>query len=84
MAVFKIFPIKDASLYSEFTNMNTGMDEILEISSFSKGTTKYVNRSLITFDNTEVSNVLNNHVSSSDRAATDFSASLRLMLASAN
>lgn len=84
MAVFKIFPIKDASLYSEYTNMNTGMDEILEISSFSKGIDKYVNRALITFDSAEVSNVLNNHVSSSDRAATDFSASLRLMLASAN
>ena len=84
MAVFKIFPIKDASIYSEYANMNTGRDEILEISSYSKGTDDYVNRTLIKFDTVEVSNVLNNYVSSSDRAATDFSASLRLLLASAN
>jgi len=30
MAVYKIFPEKDASIYSLFPNMNTGMDEIIE------------------------------------------------------
>jgi len=30
MAVFKIFPEKDATLYSLFPNMNTGLDEIVE------------------------------------------------------
>ncbi len=30
MAVYKIFPEKDATLYSLFPNMNTGLDEIIE------------------------------------------------------
>jgi hypothetical protein len=30
MAVYKIFPEKDATMYSLFPNMNTGMDEIIE------------------------------------------------------
>ena len=30
MAVYKIFPSKDATLYSLFPNMNTGLDEIVE------------------------------------------------------
>jgi len=30
MAVYKIFPEKDATIYSLFPNMNTGMDEIVE------------------------------------------------------
>ena len=84
MAVFKIFPEKDATLYSEYGNMNAGRDEILEVSSYYKGDIKYVNRSVLAFDSVEVANILETYVSSSDRAVTDFSASLRLMLASAN
>jgi LysM repeat protein len=30
MAVYKIFPSKDATLYSMFPQMNTGLDEIIE------------------------------------------------------
>ena len=84
MAVFKIFPEKDATLYSEYSNMNTGRDEILEIASYYKGSDRYVNRSVIAFNTAEVNSVINTYVSSSNRAATEFSASLRLMLASAN
>lgn len=84
MAVFKIFPEKDATVYSEYSNMNTGRDEILEIASYYKGSARYVNRSVIAFDTAEVNSVINTYISSSNRAATDFSASLRLMLASAN
>jgi len=32
MAVFKIFPTADTTLYSRFPNQNTGLDEILEVS----------------------------------------------------
>ena len=84
MAVFKIFPEKDATLYSEYSNMNTGRDEILEIASYYKGSARYVNRSVIAFNTAEVTSAINTYVSSSNRAATEFSASLRLMLASAN
>lgn len=84
MAVYKIFPEKDATIYSENSDMNTGFDEILEIASYYKGNISYVNRSLIQFSNSEVAEVLENFVSSSTRPVTDFSASLRLFLASAN
>jgi len=84
MAVFKIFPEKTATLYSQYPDMNTGRDEILEISSYSVGETSYVNRALIQFDLSEITDVLETYVTSSNRAATDFSASLRLYLASAN
>ena len=30
MAVYKIFPTQDATLYSLFPSMNTGLDEIIE------------------------------------------------------
>jgi hypothetical protein len=32
MAVYKIFPEKDATLYSEYPVMNSGIDEIIEAS----------------------------------------------------
>ena len=31
MAIYKIFPSKDATLYSEYPYMNTGLDEMIEI-----------------------------------------------------
>lgn len=33
MSVYKIFPSADATIYSRFPNQNTGLDEILEVSS---------------------------------------------------
>jgi hypothetical protein len=32
MAVYKIFPEKSATIYSYYPTLNTGIDEILEIS----------------------------------------------------
>ena len=84
MAVYKIFPEKNTTLYSQYPDMNTGRDEILEIASFYIDDTSYVNRPLLQFNSTEVTEVLETYVSSSTRAATDFSSSLRLFLASAN
>lgn len=84
MAVYKIFPEKTATLYSEFPNMNTGRDEILELSSYYKGADSYVNRALIQFNSEELAEVLQNYVAPTAGTATAFSASLRLYLASAN
>ena len=40
MAVYKLFPFKDATLYSFYPNMNTGIDPITEVSNIiSIGTT---------------------------------------------
>jgi len=67
MAVYKIFPSKDASIYSQYPNKNTGLDEILDVS------TKAINlsgdpqatRFLIQFSNDEISNIINNKISGS-------------------
>jgi hypothetical protein len=32
MAIYKLFPTADATLYSGYVNANTGLDEILEAS----------------------------------------------------
>ena len=84
MAVYRIFPEKTATLYSEYVDMNTGRDEILEISSYYKGDISYVNRPLIAFDSTEVNTVLDNYVATDTGNAESFSASLKLYLANAN
>ena len=84
MAVYRIFPEKTATLYSQYPDMNTGRDEILELASYYIGETSHVNRSLIAFDQTEINTVLDTYVTTDTGAATNFSASLKLYLASAN
>ena len=60
MAVYKIFPFKDTSLYSLYPNMNTGIDPINQVSNlnFALLTSATVARTLIEFDSTEIINVL--------------------------
>ena len=53
MAVYKIFPSKDTTLYSLFPNMNTGIDPIMEATqtSFTPGTPNpQSSRFLVAFD----------------------------------
>ena len=47
MAVYQIFPKKDATLYSEYPQLNSGLDEILELT---KTSTSDPARILISFD----------------------------------
>lgn len=60
MAVYKIFASKDATIYSEYPTMNTGMDAILDlgkgVSTFTTGSS--VARTLIQFDNQEIQEVI--------------------------
>jgi hypothetical protein len=71
MAVYKIFPSKDTTLYSLYPTKNTGLDSILEIYNRTSYTDPLfisaaeVARSLIAFDTTEIVDVLENKVSSS-------------------
>jgi len=67
MAVYKIFPYKDASLYSMFPTMNTGIDPILQVSNlnFALNTAPTVARSLVAFDSSEMQDVINNKVTGS-------------------
>ena len=87
MAIYKLFPDKDATIVSNFPAQNQGRDEILEIGTFN-GTSSFdasamgvlpaYKRSLIKFNSSEISNILSNKVGSND-----FSASLKLFLAHA-
>jgi hypothetical protein len=65
MAVYKIFPEKDATLYTESGSMNTGLDQILEASTYMKLGDPYVSRYLIKFSTTEINDVFANKISSS-------------------
>jgi hypothetical protein len=82
MAVYKIFAEKDATLYSNYPNENTGLDEILEIGNTLGGDTGdayQVMRPLIKFSTSDIQEVLDNKVSGSA-----FTASLKLYLAEAD
>jgi hypothetical protein len=59
MAIYKIFPEKSATLYSFYPTLNTGLDEILEISTLkSINSTDEVSRTLIKFSTTQISESL--------------------------
>jgi hypothetical protein len=62
MAVYKIFPEKDATMYSLFPNMNTGMDEIIEATETSfaySDPNPQTSRFLIKFNNGDITQSLN-------------------------
>ena len=80
MAVYKIFPEKDASIYSYFPSKNAGLDEILDISLYySILSTAEVSRALLSFPNTQISDLLTNKIVSSN-----YKAYLKLYLANAS
>jgi hypothetical protein len=68
MAVYKLFPTQDTTLYSLYPEMNTGLDEILE-ASLEVGTigtpAPQASRFLIQFSSDEIADVINNKISSS-------------------
>lgn len=69
MAVYKLFPIKDATIYSGYPAMNTGLDPLLEINSefpITLTPTPRVARSLIQFDQAEIDSVFDTKISSSN------------------
>ena len=73
MAVYKIFPEKDATLYSAYPTQNTGLDEIIEASTTFIPDAANVSRFLIKFSTTEITNTINNIISGS---VTDSTGSL--------
>lgn len=80
MAVYKIFPEKDATIYSLFPAMNTGLDEILEVGNLnlSTNTNPQVSRTLIKFSQDEINNTFTGLVKNSN-----WTANLRLFIATA-
>jgi hypothetical protein len=79
MAIYKIFPDKDASIYSLNPLTNTGLDEILDLSIYNSITdTGEVSRILISFTNSEIQDILTNKIGSAR-----YKAYLKLFLANA-
>ena len=66
MAVYKIFPYKDSTLYSYYPFMNTGMDPILEISNINKSTNPQVARYLVEFVQSEIEEVIDQKIKNSE------------------
>ena len=80
MAIYKIFPEKNATIYSFYPTLNTGNDEILELSTFeSINGTNEVSRILVKFPSSEINSVIANRVSGSA-----FDTYLKLSLANAS
>lgn len=73
MSVFKIFPNKDATIYSDSPDLNTGIDEILEL----RSTQDSISRILLQFSSDDITS-LNQLVSGSD-----YDVYLKLQLANA-
>ena len=66
MAIYKLFPTKDATIYSRYPNKNTGLDEILDISTslnLDIDPGPQVNRALIQFASSEITDIINNKIS---------------------
>lgn len=72
MAVYKIFPTQDATLYSMFPSMNTGLDEIIEstqtqIATENNGNPQ-VSRFLVQFASDEIDSILEDKIGISSSA----------------
>ena len=85
MAVYKIFPTQDATIYSAYPNMNTGLDEIIEASTNFitgalqlQGDLPQTSRFLVQFANSDIA-----YVSQSLIGNKEWTANLRLFVANA-
>ena len=66
MAVYKIFPIQDTTLYSAYPSMNTGLDAMCEVfNAIDIGGNAGVARYLTQFDNQEIIDIIDNKINGS-------------------
>jgi hypothetical protein len=80
MAVYKIFPEKSATLYSYHPTLNSGIDEILEISTYlAIDGTYQISRPIIQFPQSEINDIISNKVN-----GANYDAYLKLSLANAS
>ena len=80
MAVYKLFPLQDATIYSFYPLMNTGIDPIIEVGNLNVNINPVpqVFRYLIEFDQSEIISVVDDIVGSAN-----FSSSLKCFVANA-
>jgi hypothetical protein len=68
MAIYKIFPTQDTTLYSMYPNMNTGLDPILEASlevGIPPNPAPQTSRFLVQFSTDEIIDIIDNKISGS-------------------
>ena len=80
MAVYKLFPSQDSTIYSFYPTMNTGIDSILEVGNLNinYNPVPQVSRYLTKFDQSEIEDIIDNKV-----GEADFSSSLKNYIATA-
>ena len=80
MAVYKLFPLQDASIYSFYPNMNTGIDPIIEVGNLNvnRNPLPQVFRYLVEFDQPEINTVIDTFI-----GGAQFSSSLKCYIANA-
>jgi hypothetical protein len=80
MAVYKLFPLQDATIYSFYRYMNTGIDSIIEAGNLNVNINPVpqVFRFLVEFDQNEINSVIDNTIGN-----VQFSSSLRCYIANA-
>ena len=86
MAIYKLFPSQDASIYSAYPAMNTGLDPILDIANFvtESNPVARVARSIIAFDQSEIENVIDTIAIVTGSNFNAWSGSLKAFVAKAN
>ena len=78
MANRKIFPTKDASMYTFSQSMNTGLDEILEATTEIRSDSPQVSRYLLQFSQDEINSWVTSSVSGSTLGTTCYSRTIIL------
>ena len=81
MAIYRIFPEKDTTIFTEQLTGNAGKDEIIEVGGYTgvNDGTGQAARILIKFASNEINDVIDNEIGN-----TNFSSSLKLYLADAS
>ena len=70
MAIYKIFPSKDATMYTISQSMNTGLDEILEATTVIQQDSPQVSRYLLKFSQDEINSWVTSSISGSTIGTT--------------
>ena len=81
MAVYKLFPLQDASMYAFYPFMNTGIDAIIEVGNLNVNINPVpqVFRYLIKFDQNQINGIIQNTVGN----GVPFSSTLKVYVANA-
>ncbi len=86
MAIYKLFPSQDASIYSAYPAMNTGLDPILDVANYvtESNPVARVARSIIQFDQSEIENAIDVIAKVTGSEFNNWSGSLKAYVAKAS